>query len=76
MPVTNEVDPLDDPVIRLVATGQAKSLDEAEEMHLNQSMPEILALIGSSLSRDELIRHPLIQLLLRRGMRGREDSIW
>jgi hypothetical protein len=72
----NPDDPLADPVLQLIATGRARSLDEAEEIYLDQSMPEVLALIGSSLSSDDLMRHPLMQLLLRRGMRGREDSIW
>ena len=65
----------DDPVLALILTGRAKNLDEAEELHLDHSLPAIIELIGSSLSNDELERHPLLALLRSRGMRGREDSL-
>ncbi len=65
----------DDPVLRLILSGRAKELDEAEELYLNESLPAIFELIGSPLTNDELERHPLMQLLLRRGTRGREDSL-
>jgi hypothetical protein len=65
----------DDPVLRLILSGRAKNLDEAEELFLDESLPEILQLIGSPLTNDELERHPLMQLLRSRGMPGREDSV-
>ena len=64
-----------DPVLRMILTGQAKDLYEAEELYLDRSLPEILTLLGSSQSNSEIERHPLLCLLRRRGMRGREDSI-
>jgi hypothetical protein len=77
--VAAETEPLpgvtDDPVLRLILSGRAKTLDEAEEIYLDESLPAILELIGSSLSNDELERHPLLALLRSRGMRGREDSL-
>ena len=39
----------DDPVLRLILTGKAKSLDEAEEMYLDESLPEILELSRGTL---------------------------
>ena len=65
----------DDPVLALILTGRAKNLGEAEELHLDHSLPAIIKLIGSSLANDELERHPLLALLRSRGMRGREDSL-
>ena len=65
----------DDPVLQLILSGRAKNLDEAEELFLDESLPAIFDLIGSPLSNDELERHPLMQLLRSRGMRGREDSL-
>jgi len=65
----------DDPVLQLILSGRAKNLDEAEELFLDESLPEIIELIGSPLSNEELMDHPLMQLLYRRGMRGREDSL-
>jgi hypothetical protein len=68
-----EVD--EDPVLRLLYSGAAKTLDEAEEMYLDASMPEVLRLIGSSLSDEELCNHPLLVLLRSHGSRGWEDSV-
>jgi hypothetical protein len=65
----------DDPVLRLIISGEAKTLDEAEELYLDRSLPAIFELIGSPRSNVELERHPLFELLRRRGMRGREDSL-
>jgi hypothetical protein len=65
---------LADPVLRLIYTGRAQNLDEAEEIYLEESMPEVFRLIGSSMSNAELQEHPLMQLLYQRRMRGLEDS--
>jgi hypothetical protein len=64
-----------DPVLRLLWHGEARTLDEAEEMYLNASMPAIVELFASDLSDDELCAHPLLVLLRARGSRGREDSL-
>jgi hypothetical protein len=69
-----EVD--NDPVLRLLLSGAARTLDEAEEMYLDASMPEVLRLLGSDLSEDELCNHPLLVLLRSHGSRGWEDSVW
>ena len=65
----------DDPVLSLIMANRARNLDEAEELYLDESMPAILELIGSSMTNAELERHPLMMLLRARGMRGREDSL-
>lgn len=65
----------DDPVLRLLLSGAAATLDEAEELYLDASMPEILRLLESPLSDKELCNHPLMVLLRSRGSRGWEDSL-
>ena len=65
----------DDPVLRLILTGKAKSLDEAEEMYLDESLPEVLDLLRQPIPDEELARHPLLTLLRVRGSRSREDSL-
>ena len=65
----------DDPVIRLLLSGEAKTLREAEEKYLDSAIPEILDLLRGSLSDEELARHPLLQMIRAHGSRGWEDSI-
>jgi hypothetical protein len=65
----------DDPVLRLILTGEAQSLDEAEEMYLDRSLPEVLELLRKPIPDEELAQHPLMTLLRVRGSRGREDSL-
>jgi hypothetical protein len=65
----------DDPVLRLIFDGRAKTLHEAEEMYLDASLNEIERLIAGPLDNDELMRHPLMRLLLAHGQRGWEDSV-
>lgn len=70
------MDPIDDdPVARLLLSGQARTVDEAEEMYLDASMAEMLQLIGSDLTDEALSRHPLLVLLRSHGSRGWEDSL-
>jgi hypothetical protein len=64
-----------DPVLRFLWRGEARTLDEAEEMYLNASMPAIVELFASDLPDDELCAHPLLVLLRAHGSRGREDSL-
>ena len=65
----------DDPVIRLLLRGDAHTLHEAEERYLDAAIPEILELLRSPASNQELARHPLLTLVLAHGSRGWEDSI-
>jgi hypothetical protein len=65
----------DDPVIQLLLNGQAHTLHEAEDKYLDGAMPEILDLLRSRLTNEELARHPLLSLVLAHGSRGWEDSI-
>jgi hypothetical protein len=64
-----------DPVERLLLTGQARTVWEAEEMYLDSAYPEVLALLASPLSDEELGRHPLLVLYRSHGSRPREDSL-
>jgi hypothetical protein len=64
-----------DPVLRLLLRGEARTVHEAEEQYLNASMPAVLELLASDLSDEELGRHPLLVLLRCHGSRGREDSL-
>lgn len=65
----------DDPIFQILVRGEAQTLHEAEERYLDASMSEILALIASPLTNEELERHPLIQMILAHGSRGWEDSL-
>ena len=64
-----------DPVAELILSGEACTVDEAEELYLDRHLDEVLTLVRSSLSDEEFRRHPLIALLLARGSRGLEDSL-
>jgi hypothetical protein len=61
-------------VLQLLMLGRAQTLDEVEELSLDESLPEIAKLVGSGLSDNELLHHPLMVLLRLRGSRGWEDS--
>jgi hypothetical protein len=65
----------DDPILRLILAGKARTLDEAEEMYLDESLPEVLELLRKPIPNEELAEHPLMTLLRVRGSRGREDSL-
>lgn len=65
----------DDPVIRLLLSGEARTLHEAEEKYLDSAMPEILELLAGPLSNEELAHHPLLLMLHAHGSRGWEDSL-
>jgi len=65
----------EDPVIRLIVQGRAGSLSEAEELYLDESIPEALELLAGPWSDEELSEHPLFVLLRTRGSRGWEDSL-
>ncbi len=65
----------DDPVLRLILDGKAKTLDEAEEIYLDGFLPEVVELLHKPIPDQELADHPLMMLLRVRGSRGREDSL-
>jgi hypothetical protein len=65
----------DDPVLRLILSGKAQTLDEAEEMYVDASLPEVLRLLALPIPDEQLARHPLMTLLRVRGSRGWEDSV-
>ncbi len=56
--MNDDIDPIpgvtDDPVMLLILSGKANSLDEAEEMYLDQSLPQIL----------DLLRQPIANMSL------------
>lgn len=64
-----------DPVFRLLLSGRARTAGEAERIYLDDALPEVLALLASPLSDDELARHPLVVLYRTHGSRGWEDSL-
>jgi hypothetical protein len=66
---------MQDPVARLLLSGKAQTLREAEELYLDSCLPEVLRLLESGLSDEELGRHPLMVMLRRHGSRGWEESI-
>lgn len=66
---------LTDPVERRLLTGQARTVREAEESYLDAAYPQVLALLASALSNEELGRHPLFVLYRSHGSRPREDSL-
>jgi hypothetical protein len=71
----NLPDVTDNSIFRLILTGRAKNLDEAEEIYLDESLPDILELLAKPIPDEELARHPLMTLLRFHGSRGWEDSL-
>ncbi len=82
-PARDELDPqhndipgvTDDPVFLLLLTGRARDLHEAEEIYLDESIPEVLELLQQPIPDDELAEHPLMRLIRVHGSRGWEDSL-
>ena len=64
-----------DPVAKLLLCGRASTLREAEEIYLDSCLPEVVRLLQSDLSDEELGRHPLMQMLRSHGSRGWEEAI-
>ena len=64
-----------DPVAGLILAGRASTVDEAEELYLDEHLGEVIRLVESDLSEEEFRRHPLISLLLARGSRPPEDAL-
>ena len=64
-----------DPVDRLLVSGAAATVSEAEEIVLNTSLEAVTDLLRTPLSDDELGSHPLLALYRTRGSRPREDDL-
>lgn len=64
-----------DPVSQLLLSGKAETLKEAEEMYLDACLPEVVQLLQSSLSDEELGRHPLMTMLRSHGSRSWEEAL-
>lgn len=64
-----------DPVERLLVTGAAATVAEAEAIVLDSSLDLVAELLQSSLTDEELARHPLLVLYRTHGSRPREDDI-
>ncbi|HEV3259645.1 MAG TPA: hypothetical protein VG013_22450 [Gemmataceae bacterium] len=65
----------DDPVARLLLTGRAETLREAEELYLDSCFHEVVRLLQGPLSDEELGRHPLMRMLRAHGSRGWEETV-
>jgi hypothetical protein len=65
----------DDPVVQLLLSGRAETFEAAEELYLNENMREVYRLLASRLTNEDLMQHPLFQMLYFRGSRGWEDSL-
>lgn len=64
-----------DPVADLLVSGRARTLNEAEEMYLDEHLHELVSLVEGPLSDHDFRRNPLVALLLARGSRAWEDSL-
>jgi hypothetical protein len=65
----------DDPVVQLLLRGKAETVREAEEQYLDSCLPEVVRLLQSGLSDEELGRHPLMRMLRAHGSRGWEEAV-
>ena len=69
----------DDPVMELLLTGQVTTAREAERKFLADNVElitqQVIGLVNSNLSEDELSLHPLTLLLRGHGSRHWEDSL-
>ena len=65
----------DDRVFQLLLSGRARDLHEAEEIYLDESIPEVLELLRQPIPDNELAEHPLMRLMRVHGSRGWEDSL-
>jgi hypothetical protein len=65
----------DDPVAKLLLSGRAETLREAEELYLDSCLPEVVRLLEGPLSDEELGRHPLMWMLRAHGSRPWEEAV-
>jgi hypothetical protein len=59
----------------MILQGEAETAHEAEELYLDRNLDEVVRLVESPLSDEELREHPLIVLLFAHGSRDFEDSL-
>jgi len=64
-----------DPIVEILLSGRAATVDEAEELYLDTHLDEVIRLASSDMPDDEFRRHPLIALLFARGSRPWEDAL-
>jgi hypothetical protein len=64
-----------DSIARLLLRGEAEFVREAEELYLDSCLPEVVRLLQSGLSDEELGRHPLMRMLRSHGSRGWEEAV-
>jgi len=64
-----------DPVVQLLLNGRAETLREAEELYLDSCLPEVVQLLQSPLSDEELGRCPLMYMLRAHGSRPWEEEV-
>lgn len=64
-----------DPVAQLLLRGDVETLREAEELYLDSCLPEVVRLLRSGFSDEELGRHPLMRMLRAHGSRGWEEAV-
>src|SRR5438067_10029720 len=64
-----------DPVARLLLSGRAQTLREAEELYLDACLPEVIRLLQGPLSDEELGRLPLMAMLRSHGSRAWEEAL-
>ena len=64
-----------DPVFQILLSGRATTLSEAENLYLDEALPEAYALLDGPLSQEELGRHPLMVLYRNYGSRPWEDAL-
>jgi hypothetical protein len=69
------MDTTGDPIADLLLRGEAATVEETEELHLDRHLDDVARLVDSPISEHEFRRHPLITLLLSRGSRAWEDSL-
>ncbi len=64
-----------DPVERLILSGRADTVYEAEELYLDSAFDEVSELLSGPMSDDQLGRHPLLVLYRAHGSPTREDGL-
>lgn len=62
-----------DPVLTIFLSGQAETLEEAEDRYLDETYPELLELLNGPATQEELDNHPLIIRWAERGNRRHPD---
>ncbi len=69
--VQTEIDNLDaDPMLQLLLSGRARTIQEAKRIYLDEALPEVVDLLASPLSNDELALHPLLIMYWTHGSPG------